>query len=143
MVSIGPPPDDEFRTRIVDLLSAHAEAQGHPFTMDNIALEAREGDTYLGGLTAKMGGHWVFVELLAVADEARGRGIGTQLMRAIEDRARAAGRIGIWLDTFAFQAPGFYEALGYRQFGRIDDYPPGSARLFYCKRLETAGKEFT
>ena len=36
---------------------------------------------------------------------------------------------------FSDQAPEFYEKLGYRQFGRLEDFPPGSAPLFYRKRL--------
>jgi GNAT superfamily N-acetyltransferase len=141
MVEICPTQDEHHRERILDVLGTHAKAAGHPFTMEAIALEAKDGETWLGGITAKMGSDWVYVEFLAVADAERGRGIGAQLMKAVEKRAQDAGRIGIWVDTFTFQAPGFYEKLGYTCFGRIDDYPPGSARHFYCKRLELAAKE--
>jgi ribosomal protein S18 acetylase RimI-like enzyme len=78
---------------------------------------------------------WVFVELLAVAEEGRGRGIGGQLMARVEEEARLRRMDGIWLDTFSFQAPEFYRRLGYREFGRIDDYPENEARLFFAKRL--------
>ncbi len=42
---------------------------------------------------------------------------------------------GFWLDTFAFQAPGFYEKLGYEIFGTLDQFPRGSCRHFLYKRL--------
>ena len=34
----------------------------------------------------------------------------------------------IVLYTISFQAPGFYEKLGYRRFGTIDCDPPGTSR---------------
>ena len=40
-----------------------------------------------------------------------------------------------WLDTFEFQARGFYERLGYTCFGRLEDYPPGFARYFMKKTM--------
>src|SRR6516165_7091346 len=45
-----------------------------------------------------------------------------------------ARRHSAWLDTFSFQARGFYEKLGYEEFGRLD-YPPGHHRHFLRKRL--------
>ena len=45
------------------------------------------------------------------------------------------GCVGARLDTFEFQAPGFYEKLGYTRFGRIDDHPRGYSRFFMQKRL--------
>jgi hypothetical protein len=42
---------------------------------------------------------------------------------------------GVWLDTFTFQARGFYERLGYSVFGAIEDYPPGHSRHFLKKDL--------
>ena len=42
-----------------------------------------------------------------------------------------------WLDTFEFQARGFYERLGYICFGQLHDYPPGFARYFMKKALGT------
>ena len=39
------------------------------------------------------------------------------------------------LDTFAFQAPAFYEKQGYTLFGTIEDLPPGHARYFLQKRF--------
>jgi hypothetical protein len=43
--------------------------------------------------------------------------------------------VGVWLDTFDFQAPEFYRQHGYVEFGHIDDYPPGHKRYFFQKRL--------
>ena len=48
--------------------------------------------------------------------------------------ALSQGCHSVWLDTFEFQARGFYERLGYTCFGELKNYPAGS-RLFMSKRL--------
>jgi GNAT superfamily N-acetyltransferase len=57
-----------------------------------------------------------YVEVLAVAAAARGRGIGRQLMEAAEEWARVQGyhriRLAVW--TQNEPARGLYEHLGYR-----------------------------
>ncbi|MDF0602962.1 GNAT family N-acetyltransferase [Psychromarinibacter sp. C21-152] len=125
--------------RVLGLLDAHSEALGLPFVIEHIALEAWDGDSFLGGLTARMTQEWVFLALLAVSEAARGRGIGRQLMGALEQAARDRGATGIWLDTFSFQAPAFYEGLGYAVFGQLPDMPAGHTRYFLMKRLDGAG----
>lgn len=88
-----------------------------------------------GGLTARIGFGWMFVELLFVPERLRGQGVGRQLMAEAERVARDHQCVGIWLDTFTFQAPGFYQKLGYVVFGEIANYPPGSSRFFLHKHL--------
>jgi GNAT superfamily N-acetyltransferase len=88
-----------------------------------------------GGLWGKTVYDWLFVELLVVPEAYRGRGVGTQVLHRAEEIARERGCIGVWLDTYGFQAPGFYQKLGYQVFGTIDDHPRGSRRYFLQKRL--------
>ena len=66
----------------------------------------------------------------------RGSGLGRRLMAMAEKAARGEGCVGIWLDTFEFQAPGFYEKLGFTPFGELPDHPRGGRRLFLHKRLD-------
>ena len=61
--------------------------------------------------------------------------MGTKLMQMAEDLAREKECIGIWLDTFDFQAPEFYRKHGYSELGQIPDFPPGHKRFFFQKRL--------
>jgi predicted GNAT family N-acyltransferase len=53
---------------------------------------------------------------VAVDDAWRARGVGAALMRAVERRARAAGRDSVQLDARE-TAVGFYERLGYAAIG--------------------------
>lgn len=70
------------------------------------------------------------VDLLFLPESLRRNGIGRQLMNDAELEAIRRGCRGAWLDTYSFQARGFYERLGYTIFGTIDDYPPGHSRIF-------------
>lgn len=129
--------EDAARDRILALLDHHSKGIGKSFRSEVVVFEAHEDGVYLGGLSARFSPDlkWVFLELLAVAEEGRGKGIGGKLMARLEEEARLRGMDGIWLDTFSFQAPNFYRRLGYSEFGRIDGYPQNEARQFFLKRL--------
>ena len=65
----------------------------------------------------------------------RRTGLGRKILIEAEREAIIRGCRGAWLDTYSFQARGFYERLGYTVFGMIDDYPPGQQRVFLYKKL--------
>jgi len=88
----------------------------------------------VAGLAGKTYCGWLFIRYLWVSESLRGRGVGRELMVQAEARARDRGCHSAWVDTFSFQAPGFYEKLGYEEFGRLD-YPPDHRRHFLKKRL--------
>lgn len=89
----------------------------------------------IGGLAGSTQWKWLFVKWLWVSEEGRRHGLGKRLLGEAEQEAVRRGCIGVWLDTFSFQAPGFYEKLGYLRFGEIKDFPPGFSRFFYSKKL--------
>ncbi|MEA4884562.1 MAG: hypothetical protein VB144_13075 [Clostridia bacterium] len=47
----------------------------------------------------------------------------------------------IWLNTFGFQAPGFYAKLGYEQFGMLEKCLNGSSQHFFRKCLSPGKAE--
>lgn len=89
----------------------------------------------IGGLCGRTAYDWLFVELLFVPEHLRKRGVGSDLLRRAESEALSRGCHSVWLDTFEFQARGFYERQGYTCFGELNDYPAGFARYFMRKRL--------
>lgn len=92
----------------------------------------------LGGLILQSYWRESYVELLWLSARARGAGYGSLLLKEAEHRARRRGSLLIHLNTFSFQAPGFYEKQGYRRFGSMSGSPEGESRHFYVKRLRGA-----
>jgi len=70
-----------------------------------------------------------------VAEPLRRKGIGRKLLIKAEEFAGQNGCDHIYLDTFDFQARGFYEKNGYHVFGTIENYPIGHQRYYLIKKL--------
>jgi GNAT superfamily N-acetyltransferase len=94
-----------------------------------------DNNEILGGVISEVYWEWLYIDLLWVKEELRGRGYGRQLMETVEKKARQQGAKNAYLDTFSFQAPGFYERLGYKSFGELPAFPPGHERFFMKKEL--------
>ncbi|BBK39647.1 N-acetyltransferase [Allostella sp. ATCC 35155] len=90
----------------------------------------------IAGLYAQSYWGWMCVDELWVDARRRGRGLGRRLMEAAEEEAVARGCRGMWVDTWSWQARGFYEKLGFEVFGAIEDFPPPHGRFFLKKRLD-------
>jgi GNAT superfamily N-acetyltransferase len=99
-----------------------------------LTVRSRTGQL-LGGLILQSYWKESYVELLWLSERARGQGYGRLLIREAERRARRRGSLLIHLNTYSFQAPGFYEKLGFRRFGGMAGSPRGASRHFYVKEL--------
>jgi N-acetylglutamate synthase-like GNAT family acetyltransferase len=130
-VEHGPSPD--VRRALGEAIDAF-NARTVPQDVQRFALLLHEGERLAAGLSGVLAWQWLFVAALWVDDAWRGRGVGTALLARAEAHAVAAGCHSAWLDTF--QARDFYAALGYREFGALEDYPPGQTRYFMRKRLD-------
>ncbi|HVS13978.1 MAG TPA: N-acetyltransferase [Thermoanaerobaculia bacterium] len=80
---------------------------------------------------------------IAVAPEARGRGLGRVLLGASEARIAAAGGCNVWVDTSGrpdyTPTRAFYERCGYRVAARLADfYAPGDDKVIFHKALSGA-----
>jgi GNAT superfamily N-acetyltransferase len=130
-------PGYEVREAILDVLIEHNTAKAGPARWVPFAVVLRApGETAVqGGLWGACYYDWCFIELLVVPEPARGQGLGRRLIAEAEVFARRYGAVGIWVDTFSFQARGFYEKQGFKPFGQIEDHPRGGRRFFMQKRL--------
>ena len=66
----------------------------------------------------------------------RGRGLGRKLLSGAEAEATRRDCRIIQLSTHSFQAPGFYERLGYMRQAVVTDHPVGHTNIFYVKALK-------
>ena len=78
---------------------------------------------------------WFSLDLMWVREDLRGRGYGRRLLELAEEKAREHGARSVHLDTFSFQAPGFYEKCGYQVFGELNEFPSGHQRYYMKKQL--------
>jgi ribosomal protein S18 acetylase RimI-like enzyme len=93
----------------------------------------------IGGAVGRTWGRSCELRQIWVAEAHRGRGLGTRLLRAFEARAAERGCGTFYLETWTFQARGFYEALGYEVRLAIEGHAPGIAK-FVMMRDDVAGR---
>jgi acetyltransferase len=113
---------------------------------ERLLLVAEEGGEVLGMAQIVCSGatnadHRAEVQRVGVARHARGRGIGRQLMRAVDQSALEHNLTLLWLTTHdGTAACRFYEAIGYTKLGVMPNYsrrPDGTLwpGAFYFKDL--------
>ena len=90
----------------------------------------------IGGVIAVTQFSWLKIDILAVHSDYRGRGIGTKLIRSAEEEALRRGCKYAFLDTADYQAPKFYEKIGYEMAGQLPDWDShGHTKYFFIRRL--------
>ena len=72
------------------------------------------------GLAAGIGMTWVRAD-------SRGDGLGSRLLAEFEAEARSRGCAHVFVTSFTFQAPEFYERHGYREIFRWEGVPTADA----------------
>jgi GNAT superfamily N-acetyltransferase len=92
----------------------------------------------LGGLSGRTSLGLLFIDMVYLPPQARGRNTGRRMLAMAEQEARRRGCTSAVLYTITFQAPDFYAKHGYQEFGRIPCAPPGTARVFMTKDLTAA-----
>ncbi len=94
----------------------------------------REQDgTIIAGLYGWTWGGCCEVRYLWVRWDRRNRGYGKGLMAAAEAEAIARGCSQMILDTHSFQAPRFYQSLGFEIVASHGDYPRGHQKHYLRK----------
>lgn len=99
-----------------------------------IFLENEEGEK-LAGLIGKTHGNWLTIDYLWVHESLRGNDIGSEIINKAEMESKSRGCKYAFLNTFSFQAEGFYLKLGYKKVFSLDDYPVTGKRHYFVKEL--------
>ena len=129
----------EITTLCERLLAFNRKASGHDFNETPLQLVCHDPHGQLcAGLLADICAGWLNIHVLWVDPEHRRSGMGAALLAQAEQQALVSGAHGVLLDTFDWQAEGFYLRQGYSVFGRLDDYPPGHQRIYLRKALHAS-----
>ncbi|VYU39737.1 GNAT family N-acetyltransferase [Clostridium tertium] len=99
-----------------------------------IFLENEEGKK-VAGLIGDTHGNWLTINYLWVSEDIRGKDIGTEIIEKAEEEARRRGCKYVFLNTFSFQAEGFYLKLGYEKVFSLEEYPITGKRHYFIKNL--------
>ena len=130
-------PGADARRLIDDGLAGYSVEQAGYWAARPLAVLARDpaSGRILGGLLGRTSLGLMFIELVFLPKELRGRQIGTRVLSLAEEEGARRGCRAAVLYTISFQAPGFYERHGWREFGRIPCDPPGTSRVFMTMQL--------
>lgn len=122
-------------TEILSGLRHYNASHAGPTVKEHLTLAYKNQDgKVIAGLIGHSSWDWFFTSILWVDESYRGQKLGFHLLSETQKIAAARGCKGMHLDTFSFQAPGFYEKLGFIKFGELADCPiPGMTRFFYKK----------
>ena len=127
--------DDRLGEFINKEFSAYGEQNGVVLNYDEFCFAAEEDGNILGVITGRAYYNEVHIGDLIVASSLRKGGIGSKLVRAVEDNYRGKGYDKITLTTFGFQAPEFYKKFGYEVEFVREDKEPKLSKYFLAKQL--------
>ena len=117
-------------------LDAFNQAQNELSNVRKLVVTAHdEARSIQGGALGRTWGECCELLQLWVAESSRRKGIARSLVQRFEREASVRGCKLVYLDTFSFQAPGFYEALGYKAVLVTRGFTGGIAKYTMHKSL--------
>jgi GNAT superfamily N-acetyltransferase len=135
VVAEGVPALDQRLSDELDVVNAAATEGVEPARELTVQILDESGEL-AAGVSGWTWGVAAGIAMTWVRDQARGAGLGTELLASFEAEARARGCTHVFVTSFTFQAPGFYRRHGYREIFRWQDVPtPGSADVHFRKDL--------
>ncbi|WP_108649374.1 GNAT family N-acetyltransferase [Dongshaea marina] len=133
--SVSSTANESEKKEIVDSLWEY-NSQFEPVEIIPLRVTLRdEKGVLLGGLVAETWWGGLDIQYLWVNPEYHKQGLGTKLMRMAEEEARKRGCHMAYVDTLSFQAIGFYQKLGYSEFGTSKDFAHKYSRHYLQRSL--------
>jgi ribosomal protein S18 acetylase RimI-like enzyme len=81
------------------------------------------------------------IKQMWVDERFRGQGYGRALLDAMVTEAQRRGVSRVWVSSYDFQAPEFYERAGFKRMAEFDGWPEGRVNVILCKSLAPAGSD--
>lgn len=131
-------PDASEIASLTDRIDTFNIEETRTYDFKELAIFLRDSTRQLiAGIYAFTWGGCLDIRTLWVREDLRRAGIGSKLMDTVEQEAIRRGCSIATLETHSFQAPGFYEKLGYEEIGVLDGYPYGHKKHYLRKVLST------
>lgn len=123
------------RNQLIAFNAAHlSEDLKHRYGELNFNIKNEAGDI-VAGVLSTLCWNWLELDILWVDEKQRHQGYGSQLLLEIERIAREKNCDFIMLNTFSFQAPGFYKKHGYQLMTTLENAPTGHRHYYFKKDL--------
>ena len=119
---------------LVEFNLSKVPATQDDFVSLNTKVVDDDGNVIAGCLAGMYFWNVVYIDILWVDERYRRKGLGSELLAEVERKAKEKGGYLVHLDTFDWQAKGFYEKNGYTVFGTLENCPKGHNR-YYMKKL--------
>ncbi|MGF9698493.1 GNAT family N-acetyltransferase [Paenibacillus sp. MABNR03] len=100
----------------------------------NLFLRNKTGKA-IGGIFCATYCDTLYIDNFWIDEEYRNHGNGKTLILQAESIASDMGCKLAHTSTFSYQAPEFYQKMGYEVFGILDEYPEGIVQYFLKKKL--------
>ncbi len=129
-------PTQEEQQFFEDKLLRFNESKIDGYSYDNFIYKIIDNsNSMVAGINCEIGGGWLYIVGIWVAEHHRGKGYGEKLLAASEKKAMEKDCHSSYLFTYDFQAPDFYKKKGYKVFGKLDKFCDNHAKIFMKKRL--------
>ena len=103
---------------------------------EELTVRVEQDDELIAGVSGWTWGQAAGIGLTWVREDQRGTGVGAGLLAAFEREAAQRGCTHVFVTSFTFQAPEFYQRLGYEEIFRWESVPtPGRDDVHLRKQL--------
>jgi len=125
-----------FDTLIAGLKEHKYEHMGPEDTLPLSVVARDEDSKIIGGVSGRTIYKNFLIEIVWVDKETRGTGLGRKLMELAEVEAKKRGCLVAQLDTLSYQAPDFYQKLGFDIVGTVPGFTGSPERYFLLKNYQ-------
>lgn len=116
------------------IIASNAHILGERDKKFSIFLKNDSGEVF-GGIQAFLDSESVYIDTLWVGEKLQKKGYGTKLLAAVEQEAIKNRCKYLTVDTWDFQAEGFYLKNGYERLGEVKNYWLGHAKITLRKKI--------
>ncbi len=131
-------PDDAIALKRVDdgIGDYNDAAEPRLAEVRHLSCFARDASGHaIAGAVGRTWGKNAELQQIWLPESLRNQALGRELLSAFEAAAKERGCNQIYLETWTFQARGFYEKCGYRVALEISDFAPGLSKFSMLKAL--------
>ena len=129
-------PDRDDLKKLCEGLKVYNESIVGEYEEKEIASFVKDNQgNIVGGIYGKITVGWLYIDWLWINDKLQHKGIGSKLLKLMEDYAISKNIAYSHLETTSFQALDFYQNNGYEIFGELNNKPPGHISYFLQKQL--------